>query len=428
MRPPLDGTSRLVAMTSRRLASTTAAVCLISTGIGVAFVLASAGVATPTTSASRAASTFQALAFLPLAPLGALVARRQPRHPAGWLLLTIGLSIALWIAADGWALQSLVVAPGTWGGARAVWGAWLANWIWVIGWAATAFLFLLFPDGRLPGGRGRAALPAGIAASLLALAALALPAGPLEKYPWLANPIGGLPVPGGGAAAADLGVIPLVAFGAAAILRLLLRLRYAYGIERRQMALIAFAAAIVVGLVGLGVAVDALGWRDRRLEVLVLVSTALLPISAALGVLRYRLWDVGLVVRRTVVYTTLSVILAATFAATAVVVGIVLQPLTTDSWPATVLSTLVVTSITGPLRRRLQRSVERRFDRQRYDAVRLVDEYRQRLRTEVDLGVVLHGLAATAQASLRPRSVGVWVPGGAGPRSSPEGGAGGGRA
>lgn len=389
----------------RRLAWVLCAGCAALTLIGLVFVVRSAGVDTPVTFASRRASTLQAVCFLVLPGLGALIVGRHPRNPLGWLLIAIGSSIAVWIAADGWALHTLLVAPGAL--PLGIEAAWLANWIWAAGWSATAALFLLFPDGRLPSARWRPVAWLGAGTGLVAVATLMLAPGRMTKYPYLTNPFGIGAGPDAGQP--DLAVVPLLCFGVVAFLSLGLRLRTATGPARQQLRALRLAAAVAVGVtVGWGV-LTPLGVRNAGLEELSLVATSGVPIAAGLAVLRYRLSDVDALITRTLVYLWLSTLLAGVYTAAVLGLGLALRPFGTSSQLAVAASTLVTAALFQPGRTRIQRMVDRRFNRRQYDARLAVDAYRERLRDPVDLEQVTAELTAAAAAAVQPAHVSVWL-------------------
>lgn len=399
--------------------------CVALTAAGVAFVVAHSEVPTPVTFASRTASTVQALLYLLLPTLGALIVSRHPRHRIGWLLCGIGSTIAVWIAADGWALHALLVDPGSLpGGALA---AWVANAVWAVGWGATALLFLLFPDGRLPSRRHAWLAAYGVAATAWAVAVLALTPGPLAKYPWLDNPVRlppsaldllALRASGtGGRVAETLATVPLVLFGVLALAALLQRLRRARGVARQQLATLAVAAAVVVGLIAVWTVLVPLGVHQQRVEELSLVAQAAVPVAAGVVVLRQRLYDVRLLISRTLAYTVTTGVLAAAYVLAVVMLGRLLDPVAGSSQLAVAASTLAVASLVRPAHARVQRAVDSRFARHRYDAVLAVEAYRRGLRDELDLDAVLDGLRATVATTLEPRATTVWLRPGRGSRT-----------
>lgn len=400
--------------------------CLALTTLGVAFVLADGDVPTPVTFASRTASTVQALLYLLLPTLGALIVSRHPRHRVGWLLCAIGSTIAVWIAADGWALRALLVEPGSLPGGPLA--AWVANAVWALGWGATGLLFLLFPDGRLPSRRHAWLAAYGVAATVWAVAVLALTPGPLAKYPWLDNPVR-LPRPvldllalgpsgPGGQVAETLATVPLLPFGLLALAALVQRMRRARGLARQQLATLAVAAALVIGIIAVWTVLVPLGVHQQRVEELSLVAQAAVPVAAGVVVLRQRLYDVRLLISRTLAYTVTTGVLAAVYVLAVVMLGRLLDPVAGSSQLAVAASTLAVASLVRPAHARVQRAVDQRFARHRYDAALAVEEYRRGLRDELDLDAVLNGLRATVATTLEPRTTTVWLRPGSGSRSN----------
>jgi signal transduction histidine kinase len=299
---------------------------------------------------------------------GAIVASRLPRNPIGWLLCGFGLWNALSAdLAQGWALRA---DHAGWTGVAA--GEWIAAPNWLFGALGLTLMFLLFPDGRLPGRRWRWA-PSAAAAGL----ALALPAYQLTRVSDDAFSSGGNPVVVAGLpgdAMLDAGMVLLLGAMVAAALALVARFRGSRGVERQQLKWFAFAAAVA----GVTLPVSAVLWYEtpvvRPFAALALTA---LPVAACIAMLRYRLYDIDVVVNRTLVYATLTVLLAATFAATALLLGTALGR--GPAW-TTAGATLVAAAAFSPLRARVQDAVDRRFNRARYDARRRMAHFLEDLR------------------------------------------------
>jgi signal transduction histidine kinase len=302
-----------------------------------------------------------------LASAGALVASRQPRNPIGWLFLVSALVSAVMAdAAQGWALQA--AERGRRGGDTAELLASAGRQPSGLCWILT---FLLIPDGRLPGRRWRIVVWAAAVGTALTMVGWSLNED-LYDFPSGHNPfaVEGLPT------GALFGVGVALMFGTllAAATSLVLRFRRARGVERQQLKWFALAAAFaaVVLPVSFGL------WFVTSLApVLIAVALTALPVGACIAILRYRLYDVDVVINRTLVYGAVTVILAAAFAATTVLFGTVLGR--GSAW-ATAGATLVVAIVFRPLRVRVQDSVDRRFNRARYDAVHRMTTFLEELR------------------------------------------------
>ena len=299
---------------------------------------------------------------------GALVARRHPQNAIGWLLCGFGLFNALASdAAQGWGLRA--TAEG-WPGAAA------AEWITASSWLPSGFgwtlTFLLFPDGRLPGRRWRWVLRAGAVGLCLALPGWALSPERGLDISTGRNPVAveGLPVD----ALIAVGMALFLTALLASALSLALRFRRSRGIERRQLKLFALVAALAGVLLPV---VFALWYVSPIALVLAPVVLTALPVAICVAILRYRLYDIDVLIDRTVVYVTVTVLLAAAYGATALVLGTTLGR--GSAW-ATAGATLVVAVAFRPLRDRVQDAVDRQFHRARYRAVRRMTEFLDALR------------------------------------------------
>lgn len=318
--------------------------------------------------------------------IGAFLGAKRPRNPIGWLLAAGGLGFL--------AFPVIVVGVAS-GGAFMRWVAWVGNWVWVPSHATFILCLLLFPEGRPLSPRWRAVVgvAVGVLCALLVVAAL-YPQ--MEAAPGLVNPIA---VPG---------VVPLLQPLIAAMLlvelvavaSLVLRFVRSRGVERLQLKWVAYGAVAlavftVVELVGLGPRwVSALG------------SGAMVA-AIAVAVLRYRLYDIDRLIKRTVVYALLTGLLGSTYLGLVTVLQAVL--IGADSQLAVAASTLAAAALFGPLRRRVQDAVDRRFDRRRYDATRTVEAFRSSMRDAVDLDRLTDALVRVTVETVQPQATSVWL-------------------
>ncbi len=183
--------------------------------------------------------------------------------------------------------------------------------------------------------------------------------------------------------------------------------------ERRQTRLVVlglFAFLLVLSTAAIGT--NPLG----RLGILVveIVTLTWLPVSLAIAILRYQLWDIEVIVRRTLVYAVLTGLLALTYFGAVVLLEALVRPLTGQSQNplVSVLSTLAIAALFGPLRRRVQAFIDRRFYRRKYDAARIIAAFGGTLRDEVALEQVTAQLVAVAAATVEPSHVSLWLPSG----------------
>jgi len=336
-----------------------------------------------------------ALFAVPFASVGTLLVWRRPRNPIGWIMAAISLSFALWFLARQYAVYALVTTPGALpGGVLALWSS--TGWA-DLGWAlAFTFLPLLFPDGALPSPRWRAiAWLAGTLVVINVAQGQIFVHHDLEVPPG-SYPFGLSPNPELRERLNPFYLAAMVAIGIACFVAPFARFRAAATVERQQLKWFIFAiTALLAGLVifSLRVAVEGgnpqLGQTASPLSVLegvFLVGAVLgVPIAIGIAILRYRLYDIDLLINRTVVYGATSAAIGATFFAGIVGLQAVISPLTSGSELAVAASTLVSFALFQPIRRRVQDAVDRRFDRSRYDAARTLDAFADRLRDEVDL-------------------------------------------
>jgi signal transduction histidine kinase len=348
-------------MRNRRLRPVAATLFVLTVAVEFAAVALSWGLE------SRYDTILYAVYAVTLAGAGALVASRQPRNPIGWLFLIFALIGAVMAdAAQGWALQA---AERGWRGGDtaellASSGRQLSGLCWIL-------TFLLIPDGRPPDRRWRLVVWLAAVGTVLSVAGWSLDED-LYDFPSGHNPfaVEGLPTRELFAAGISLMIATLLAAAAS----LVFRFRRARGVERQQLKW--FALAAVFAAVVLPVSF-ALWFVTPVAPVLIAVGLTALPIGACVAILRYRLYEVDVVINRTLVYGAVTVILAAAFAVTTVLVGTALGR--GSGW-ATAGATLVVAVVFRPVRARVQDAVNRRFSRARYDALGRMGAFLEQLR------------------------------------------------
>jgi hypothetical protein len=349
--------------------------------------------------------TFQ-LSPLGFATVGAVIVVRRPGHPIGWLFCVDALLNGIAFFARELVYFTVFVSPGALPGAA--WLAWLVNWVADLGWALMLSLTpLLFPTGRPPSRRwgGVAWLLAGLL--VFHTLVMAFRPGAFEEWPMLTNPLG-LPLPAG-VMALDAALDNVVFFLiAACILSLLVRFRSARGDERQQIKWIAFAASLVLAAAGLA----ALGrWQNELLLILVNLAAASFPVAVGISILRYRLYDLDLIVRRTLSYSVLTGLLALLYFGSVVALESVVRPLTGQSQSSlvAVASTLLIAALFVPLRARVQAAIDRRFYRSRYSAARTLATFGIAVRDETDLQQLSEHLLRVVDQTMKPASVGLWL-------------------
>ncbi len=336
--------------------------------------------------------------------VGALVASRQPGNAIGWLFCAAGTLLGAASLAQGYAEVALPDGrPG------AVWAAWLSGWLYLAPvFGLPSLLFLLFPDGRPLRPRWRVAVWVATVAVVLQSVGTALRPGELldAPVPGIENPLGvsGAELPEGLGWA--LGLLSLLL----ATTSLTLRFRRARGVERVQLTW--FVSAAVVFAVSTMAAVviwTVEGDLPEVAQLLLLAAYSTIPLASGIAILRHRLYDIDVVIKRTLVYGSLTALLLVTYLGLVLVFRLVLSPVTGDTDLAVAGSTLAVAALFRPLRARTQGVVDRRFYRERYDAARTLEEFASRLRDQLDLGALGTDLRLVVRQTMAPAHVSLWL-------------------
>ncbi len=362
--------------------------------------------------AAASASTGRAVTSLAWAALpvvswavGALIVLRARMHPVGLLLTLAGAFGGLVMSGVGFvtnaAFVAMPVTPWALLFVTATYGPWLVTLILAS--------MVLFPDGRLPGPAWRWAVLGPILMVAVATVAWVLRPGPFR--PGMPdNPVGIEWLPAGLLESlyflAPLGIASLAVVGAASLLT---RFRRGTASLRAQLKwLLAFVVPVIIFMpIGFFETDQA---ADSVADVLSSIALLLVPIAVGIAILRYRLYDIDRLISRTLAYTALTATLAIVYIAAFVGLQATLTPVTSSGGSlAVAASTLVVLALFQPLRRRLQSAMDRRFNRSRYDAQRTVEAFANRLRDEVDLGMVQAEVLATVNATVQPNRATVWL-------------------
>jgi len=380
-----------------RLAWGLCASCVVLTAAGLVF--AAVNEAAPVnTLGSPAFDAAFSVVYLAFPVVGALIASRQPRNAIGWLFLVAGLGRSVDYAFLGYATHALLEAPGSLpGGALAGLAAdvtWVPSLL-----GGTALLFLLFPDGRLPSRRWRPLVWLIGAVTLAFVAGTVLNSDTLYYFEAVENPLG---VEGAGASGiVDAAGIAAIALILTAVASLVIRFRRARGQERQQLKWLVYAASLLF----LSTPIQPLLGGGLGSDVLFAVLISLLPVAVGVAILRHRLYDIDLVIRRTLVYAVLTATLAAAYFGSVLLVGLAVG----ESGFAVAVSTLAVAALFRPARARIQGAVDRRFYRRRYDLALTLEEFGGRLREELDLEALGADLSAVVQETVQPAHVSLWL-------------------
>jgi hypothetical protein len=374
---------------------------------GLALLAASFNVPLPDSWGFRG---FTAIFTVTFGTLGALIVATR-RNLVGWLLLAGGVLSGIQCFCEEYAVYGVVARPGSLPAATIL--GWINSWIWVIIVALVAiFVPLLFPTGHFLSPRWRVAGVASVGMTLYLGGALMFQEGPLNNAPFVVNPFGvfGFKVidasTGTPSAPFIIGYGGLVICATAAAASVVARFRAARGIERQQMKTLAFGGFVLA----LGAAAGGGLQEQGKFGQLFFIATLqVVPIAVAVAVLRYRLYDIDVLINRALVYGATTAAIAVAFFAGIVILQTALRPITGGSELAVAASTLVCFALFQPVRRRMQSTVDRRFYRGRYDASRTLDAFASRLTGEVDLDAVGAELAEAVADTMRPTHVSLWL-------------------
>jgi signal transduction histidine kinase len=346
------------------------------------------------------------LIFASFGVVGALVASRQPRNAIGWIFLAITLAVVVAGLSDTYAQYSFRVRATPLPGA--VVAAWLSSWAWIAFLSPTlTFLPLLFPNGRLPSPRWRSfAWLAGVF-EVLVVAGFALAPGPLEGYR-IPNPVGVPALRGVARFLEGPSILLILALGFASVASLLLRYRRADEERRQQIKWFAFAAALMAGWFMVSAILEVLGVYHPVVEAVFLaLAFGSLPVAAGIGILKYRLFDIDVVISRTVLYGLLAAIVTALYVA--IVVGIGSLVGSQGSLPLSILATAVIALAFHPLRERARRFANRLVYGKRATPYEILSEFGERLAGSYAAEEVLLRLARVVGEGVGAARATVWL-------------------
>src|SRR5215211_585465 len=318
------------------------------------------------------------LPFVTFPLVGALIAFKRPKNPVGWICLAVGIIWMIMPISSSYGIYGLVVRPGSVPFPAAI-GS-LGEWMWApaVGLLST-YLILLFPDGKLPSRRWRPLAWLSGAVIILVSAGFALSPGPMDTLPGIRNPFGLEKYPWVADATLSLTLLLPLCILASAV-SLVLRFLRSGGEQREQIKWLAFAASImglgfssfvIPGIIAPAATGGANTLWENLLEDAMTLSFAGVPVAVGIAILRYRLYEIDILINRTLVYGALTATLVAVYFGGVATTQAIFRSLTgQEEQPqiAVVASTLVIAALFNPLRRRLQAFVDRRFYRRKYDA------------------------------------------------------------
>jgi hypothetical protein len=350
---------------------------------------------------------FPLFAIVPFSIVGALIVARRPGNRIGRLMLGIGVILALAYLGNGlgWWGMTHPEFSATVAGV----GGWFSSFTWSLTLAVLITrLLLLFPDGELPSPRWR--VVSAVQVALIPIAVLAsVGPGPLTDYETLANPfgisaLGGLDGPLE-AVAHVLFLVALVASAAAIVVRF----RRSRGVERLQLKWMAFSVSATAATIVASAAASAgPTWLSDLVWLSSVAAVFSIPVVIGIAVLRYRLYEIDRVINRTLVYAAVTLVLGVAYVGLVLAGQAITSTFTGSSNLAIAASTLVVAALFLPVRSRVQRFVDRRFYRRRYDAQRTLEGFGARLREQIDLGTLEGDLRSVVGDTMQPTHVALW--------------------
>jgi hypothetical protein len=330
------------------------------------------------------------------AVIGATIASRLPNHPIGWICCAIGLIAALDHFGGEYAVYALLALPHSLPGGEAM--LWLQGWFWMLFIGLIVFLLLLFPTGRLPSSRWRP----------FAWVSVAMISGGVIWSSAISPDVGFNAPP----SPVQLSVLLLGGVAAASVV---VGRRGARGVERQQIKWLLYVGPIFFVASGLHIGFYYFwlaegSWGLWASYLLVIVGGLSVPIAIGVAILRYRLYEIDLLINRTLVYGSLTATLVVLYFGGIVVLQRVFVALTgQQSTLAVVASTLLIAALFTPLRRRIQSFIDRRFYRRKYDARKTLEAFSARLRDETDLDALRDDLVGVVAETMQPAHVSLWL-------------------
>jgi hypothetical protein len=354
------------------------------------------------------ADTTVAVAF---STVGAIIASRCPEHSVGWLFCAIG------VIGGGvdhffgeYAIYTLLTQPGSLPGGEAA--AWIRSWVWVTAGGLAVFLVLLFPTGRLASSRWRPLAWLNLGATILGAIWMAFAPGPVDGLSPIHNPLGidSLEIEGELSAIYVVEILQTV-IGLAAAVSLFVRLHRAGFEERQQIKWFAYAASIlIIGALLTSSIPDAMGAWSVIGFALYIGGIVGLPMAVGIAILRHHLFDIDHIINRTLVYGSLTALLAGIYFGGIILLQWLFVALSGGgSTLAVVASTLAIAALFNPLRSRIQSFINRRFYRRKYDAAKTLEAFSAKLRDETDLDALSEDLVSAVRETMQPAHVSLWL-------------------
>ena len=407
-------------MSTRTAAWIAWSLCAVSVALmalALALLLLSGSAALPSELGSLWGTAVQITVDFALPILGGLIASRRPDNLIGWIVCAAAVANAMDYFADGYATYALLAEPNSLPGGLVT--AWVSNWVPMLALGLLPFFLLLFPTGRLPSRRWRPVAVFAVLVYVVLPVGYAVLPGPLITFPSVENPLGhegtaGEIVPGVGQVSAWM---LFVLSSLVSLVSLVLRFRRSRREERQQIKWVAYAAALIAAYL----LVDSIFGEalDPISPILSAIFFGSLWVAIGVAILKYRLYNIDLLINRTLVYGALTAILAAVYFGGIVVLQRLFVVLTGGkSTLAVVASTLVIAALFNPLRRRIQSFIDRRFYRRKYDVTKTLETFSAKLREETDLDALSDDLVGVVRETMQPAHVSLWLRPDSPPRGS----------
>src|SRR5215211_7076908 len=336
-----------------------------------------------------------------------IVSRSSAKNPIGWLFCAAGLSTGVSQFSAQYAIYALLAAPESLPAGEAA--AWIFSWLPIPQLGLATFLLLLFPNGRLPSRRWRWFFWLSLLLISVGTIWQMFAPGPVFYLGGIYNPLGVVGLPNAFKLIEPL-LSALILVSAAS---LFLRRVRARGVERQQLKWFTYSATLaVIGLILTFTIAELtgsvwLGWAGFVIYVVGLIG---IPISMGIAILRYRLYEIDLIINRTLVYGLLTAILALVYFGSVTALQSLFSLLTGQgNTLAIVVSTLAIAALFNPLRRRIQSFIDRRFYRRKYDAAMILEAFGTKLRDKTDLEKLCEDLGEVVDETMQPSHISLWL-------------------
>jgi len=340
--------------------------------------------------------------------LAAFILARHPQHRIGRLLTALGLISAVASLSSEWAVYGAYTVASPLPGTQ--FAAWLTNWIWIGIFAPLILMGALFPDGRFVSPRWAGLILFLLFLFVIPTTSAAMIETPMSSAFQIPNPYVQSRSPELYSALFELGVLAMPAAALAVLVSAVVRYRISRARERQQMKWLLAGVALMALMTLSGLALSFS--LDSRFGELLVNSAVLGPVvGIGVALLRYRLYDIDVLLRRTLVYAILTALLAGVYFSGIVLLQGLFQGVTgsRESPLITVITTLVIAALFSPLRTRVQEGIDRRFYRSRYDAERTIAQFAAAARDEVDMDRLAGELIGVVSATMRPEAVNLWL-------------------